>query len=155
MSSLLERLSISSRSAADRSIARRVVSSSSRPISNQSSAFSSSASAASSTLRATIVVSTSSSSLRSLRVAVVVTCCMAAPSVVAYKTARPCRIFPRKLVARARDVADDRGELLWARPHRPVARRQIDIGHVPQFRQAREKRIALLQSLLVLLGGEP
>ena len=54
-----------------------------------------------------------------------------------------------------RDVAQDRGELLRAGPHRPVARRQVDLGHVAQLGQAGEQGIALFDGLLVLLGGEP
>ena len=44
-----------------------------------------------------------------------------------------------------RDVADDRGELLRARPHRPVARRQVDPGDVAQLGDAAEPgRVVLL-----------
>src|SRR3989442_10485361 len=50
-----------------------------------------------------------------------------------------------------RDVANDRGELLRARPHRPVARRQVDVGHLAQLGQAADPRIALLDSVLDLL----
>ena len=51
----------------------------------------------------------------------------------------------RDLRVSLRDVADDLGELLRTRPHRPVARRQLDPGHVAQLGQAGDERVALLR----------
>src|SRR5918996_4462667 len=51
-----------------------------------------------------------------------------------------------------RDVADDPGELPGARPHRPVARRQVDPADVAQLGETTEPRIALLDGGLDLLG---
>ncbi len=54
------------------------------------------------------------------------------------------------------DVADDPGELPGARPHRPVARRQVDPGHVAQLGETAEpSRVVLLGVGLHLLGREP
>src|SRR5215207_9557424 len=54
-----------------------------------------------------------------------------------------------------RDAADDLGELLRTRPHRPVARRQVDPGDVADLLQAPQPRVAFLRGVLVLLGGVP
>ena len=61
-------------------------------------------------------------------------------------------LSPGSVASRARrDVADDRGELLRPRPHGPVARRQIDPGHVSQLGEAADERIPLLHCVPVLL----
>src|SRR5205823_2838376 len=53
------------------------------------------------------------------------------------------------------DVADDCGELLRARPHGPVARGQVDPGHVAELGKAGEPGVVLFDGVLVLLGGVP
>ena len=66
-----------------------------------------------------------------------------------------CRPVQDRL--RRRDVADDRGELPRARPHRPMARRQVDPGRVAELWDAgKECPVRMLLRVgLVLLGGEP
>src|ERR687888_1649363 len=54
-----------------------------------------------------------------------------------------------------RDIPDHGGELLRARPHRPVARRQGDPGEVAEGGETTEPRVALLDRGLVLVGREP
>src|SRR5437867_2193497 len=55
-----------------------------------------------------------------------------------------------------RHVADDFGQLAWARPHRPVARREVDPGYVPQLGQAgKPRRVVLLRIGLDLVGAKP
>src|ERR671919_1215220 len=70
-------------------------------------------------------------------------------------TRRPGRVQLRAVGVSLRDVADDPGELPRARPHRPVARRQVDPADVAQLGETTEPRIALLDGGLDLLGREP
>src|SRR5512132_4537666 len=51
-----------------------------------------------------------------------------------------------------RDIADHIGEVLRARPHRPVACREVDPGDIPQLLEAPQPVVALLDRSLVLLG---
>ena len=61
---------------------------------------------------------------------------------------RLSRSLPSSARCAVRDVADDRGELPRARPHRPVARRQVDVRHVAQFGEPGEEGIALHDGVL-------
>ena len=56
---------------------------------------------------------------------------------------------------RLRHVADDRGELLRARPHGPVAGRQVHPGDVAELGDTGEPRGAVLDGILVHLRREP
>src|SRR5438034_1011541 len=61
----------------------------------------------------------------------------------------------RGTVLSLREVADDCRELSRARPHRPVARRQVDVGDVAQLGETAEPRLALFDGVLVLRGRVP
>ena len=50
-----------------------------------------------------------------------------------------------------RDPAEDLGELQRTRPHRPVARREVDVGHVVKLGQAGDPRVAFFDRACDLL----